>query len=422
MLTRIIRNAQVFSGDSFSKADILITGGIISKIAPDLPLVSGSEEFNMDSCFVFPGLIDVHVHLREPGFSYKETIKTGTLAAARGGYTTICAMPNLDPVPDSLDNLSRELSLIARDACVRVLPYGSITVGEKQRELSDMEAMSCAAVAFSDDGTGVNDCELMENAMLLAKACGKTIVSHCEDKFYPCGPVNGGAAAERLGLPGNDPQSEWRPLERDIALVRRTGCRYHACHLSCAESVELVRRAKAEGLPVTCETAPHYLVLCDEDIKDCGSFRMNPPLRSAADREALIRGVADGTIDLIATDHAPHSAAEKNGGFAKSLNGVVGLETAFPVLYTKLVLTGIISLEKLLSLMSMDPSRVFGIGSPLAEGQRADLTAFDLNMHYTVDSDSFLSMGRSTPFEGMEVCGKCVLTMVGGKTVWEEKN
>ena len=421
-MIRMIRNAMVYLGDTFSSSDILIEEGVISRIAPNLPAVINAEEFDMDNCFVFPGLIDVHVHLREPGFSYKETVRTGTLAAARGGFTTVCAMPNLSPVPDSVEHLRQELEIIERDGRIRVLPYGSISVGEKQTALSDIEAMSPYVVGFSDDGTGVNDAELMENAMRRARACGKIIAAHCEDRSLGgCGAMNQGMAADKLGFPGISTESEWRPIQRDIELVKKTGCRYHICHVSCAESVELVRKAKAEGLPVSCETAPHYLVFCDEDVIDDGKFRMNPPLRSQADREALIDGIRAGVVDMVATDHAPHAAEEKSGGFLSSLNGVVGLETAFPVLYTQLVLKNILTLPQLIRLMSVNPSELFGIGSPLEEGRPADLTVFDLSRSEVVEPERFLSMGRATPFEGMKIFGKCVLTLVGGETVWEDR-
>ena len=345
-------------------------------------------------------------------------MKSGTLAAAHGGYTTVCAMPNLNPVPDSLENLDDELKIIKKDAVTHVLPYASITVGEKQRELSDMENLAPYVVAFSDDGVGVESEDLMEKAMLRAKKLNKMIVAHCEVKeLVNGGCVHDGEYAKRNGLKGNPSESEWREVERDLKLVRKTGCDFHVCHVSTKESVALIRKAKAEGLPVTCETATHYLVLCDEDLRDDGRFKMNPPLRGKEDREALIEGILDGTIDMIATDHAPHSAEEKSGGLQGSLNGIVGLETAFPILYTKLVKQGIITLEKLIELMQVNPSNRFKIGGTLKIGAPADLTVFDLSEEYVINPANFFSKGRSTPFEDEKVFGECLLTIVGGRPI-----
>ena len=417
----LIRKAEVFFDGAFSRKDVLIDNGIIADIKVDIPPVSDASVYDMNNCFIFPGLIDVHVHLREPGFSYKETIETGSMSAAHGGYTTICAMPNLNPVPDCIENLEAQLEIINRNAVVRVLPYASITVGEKQKELSDLETLAPLVVAFSDDGVGVESAEHMEEAMRRAKKMGKIIVAHCEIKdLVNGGCVHDGEYARSHGLKGISSESEWREVERDLKLVRRTGCDYHVCHVSTKESVELIRKAKAEGLPVTCETAPHYLVLCDDDLRNEGRFKMNPPLRSQADKAALIEGIKDCTIDMIATDHAPHSAEEKSGGLEKSLNGIVGLETAFPILYTKLVKTGVITLEKLIEVMQINPAKRFGLGSGLEIGKHADLTVFSLNNEYTIDPENFLSKGLATPFEGERVFGKCLLTMVGGKPVWED--
>ena len=418
----LFRNAHVFHDDVFSKNDFLVADGIIVDIKAHIPFVSDALIFDLNNCFIFPGLIDVHVHLREPGFFYKETIKSGSLAAAHGGFTTICAMPNLNPVPDCLAHLNEELEIIKRDAKVHVLPYGSITVGEKQNTLSDFEALSLQVVAFSDDGVGVQKAEMMEEAMLKAKKLNKMIVAHCEvNELLNGGCIHDGEYAKQHGFNGICSESEWREVERDIGLIRKTGCTYHVCHVSAKESVELIRKAKAEGLPISCETAPHYLVLCDMDLKDDGRFRMNPPIRSNEDRDALIEGIKDGTIDMIATDHAPHSYEEKARGLKSSLNGIVGLETAFPILYTKLVKSGIITLEKLITLMQVNPAKRFGIGSLLKIGQPADLTVFDLDEDYLVDPSEFLSMGRATPFEGERVYGKCLMTMIDGVPVWEEK-
>lgn len=421
-MKHLIKNASVFFDGEFIRKDILIEDGIIADIKSYIPHVSGVSIFDMNNCFVFPGLIDVHVHLREPGYFYKETILSGSKAAAHGGFTTVCAMPNLNPVPDSLDHLDAELEIIENDAVVRVLPYASITVGEKQQEHSDMETLAWLTVAFSDDGVGVQNAQMMEEAMRRAKKLGKIIVAHCEvNELLNGGCIHDGEYARKNGYKGISSESEWREVERDIDLVKKIGCKYHVCHVSTKESVELIRKAKAQGLPISCETAPHYLVFCDDDLQDDGRFRMNPPIRSSEDRAALIAGIKDGTIDMIATDHAPHSAEEKSKGLQNSLNGIVGLETAFPILFTKLVKTGVITLEKLVELMQVNPSKRFVIGGSLQIGEQADLTVFDLSTEYTIDSNDFLSMGRSTPFEGEKVFGKCLLTMVGGVLAWEDK-
>lgn len=361
---------------------------------------------------VFPGFCDVHVHFREPGFSYKETIATGSAAAAAGGYTTVCTMPNLNPVPDSVQNLERQKELIRAGAKIQVVPYGAISLGEKGAELSDMEGMADSVCAFSDDGRGVQSEALMHSAMERSRSLGRIIAAHCEDNsLLNGGYIHDGAYAARHGHRGISSASEYKQIERDLRLAAETGCAYHVCHISTKESVELIRRAKAEGLDVSCETAPHYLVLCDDDLQEDGRFKMNPPLRSAADRDALIEGIRDGTIDMIATDHAPHSREEKSGGLEKSLMGVVGLETAFPVLYTELVQKDVISLEKLVQLMSLAPRRRFG----LAEN---GFTVFELGKEYDIDPMQFKSMGRASPFAGRRVFARCVLTVVEGKTVY----
>ena len=351
---------------------------------------------------VLPGFCDVHVHLREPGFSYKETIKTGTLAAHSGGYSDVLSMPNLDPVPDSVPHMMEQLEIIRRDACVRVHPYAAITVGEKGETLSDMEALAPYAVAFSDDGRGVQSQELMEQAMRRAKALGKLIVAHCEDNaLLRGGYIHDGMYAASHGHRGICSESEWRPIERDLALAAKTGASYHVCHISCAESVALIRKAKKAGIDVTCETAPHYLLLTENELEEDGRFKMNPPLRSQRDEEALLEGICDGTIDMIATDHAPHSAEEKGKGLKDSLMGVVGLETAFPVLYTGLVKTGILSLEKLVELLSTSPRKRFGIPEP-----KNEFCLWDLDAAYFIDPNEFESKGKATPFAGKQVCGK----------------
>ena len=363
---------------------------------------------------VFPGFCDVHVHFREPGFSYKETIRTASRAAARGGYTDVCAMPNLNPVPDSRAHLEEELALIRRDACIHVHPYGAITVGQKGEALADLAGMAKDVIAFSDDGHGVQSDDRMQEAMQQCKALGKMIVAHCEvNSLLHGGVIHAGAWARDHGLPGIASESEWRQIERDIRLSADTGCAYHVCHISCRESVQIIRDAKKSGVNVTCETAPHYLVLDDSHLEDLGKWKMNPPLRSPDDREALLEGLADGTIDMIATDHAPHSAEEKSRGLRGSSFGIVGIETAFPVLYTFLVKTGLLSLEQLLQAITVRPRQRFQIAQ-----EENSYTLWDLTRSYTIDPKDFLSMGKSTPFEGMQVFGSCLATVCNGKLVY----
>ncbi len=414
---QLIRNAFLFADDTAEKKDILIKDGVIVAAEPHIP---GDAALDLKGACVFPGFADAHVHLREPGFSYKETIFSGTRAAAHGGYAAVCAMPNLSPAPDCVVGLEVQREIIRRDGAVGVFPFGTITKGENGAELADLEAVAPFVCGFSDDGRGVQSEDIMRQAMKRLKPLGKIVAAHCEDES--CLPrgwcVNDGAAARRFGLVGNPSQSEWQQVARDLALARETGCPYHVCHVSTAESVSLIRLAKAEGLDVTCETAPHYLVLCDEDLSDDGRFRMNPPIRSRRDQDALLEGICDGTIDMVSTDHAPHSAAEKSGGLAHSLNGIVGLECAFSVLYTKLVLGKILSLERLTELFTA-ASRRFGLGlGSLHPGDPADLTAFDLEKSFTVTGDEFLSKGRSTPFEGWTVSGRCLLTLSRGRTAF----
>ena len=376
-------------------------------------LDGSASAFDSEKYIAFPGFCDVHVHFREPGFSYKETIKSGCAAAARGGYTAVCTMPNLSPVPDSGENLKVQTDIIKRDALIHVLPYGAITVGEKGEELAELEAMAPDVVAFSDDGRGVQSDDMMRQAMLRAKALGKMIVAHCEvNSLLRGGYIHDGEYARAHGHRGICSESEYAQIERDLRLVRETGCAYHVCHISAKESVELIRRAKAEGLDVSCETAPHYLLLDDSMLQEEGRFKMNPPIRAKADRQALIEGILDGTIDMIATDHAPHSAEEKSRGLEKSAFGIVGLETAFPVLYTGLVKTGIISLEKLVELLSIRPRQRFHI--PLGN----DFCLWDLESSDVIDPERFASMGRATPFAGMSVQGRCVLTVYQGRAVY----
>lgn len=379
------------------------------KILADGGLLSAVENY-----IIVPGLCDVHVHFREPGFSYKETIASGSAAAAHGGYTAVCTMPNLSPVPDCAEHLKAQLDAIDKSTVIEVIPYGAITVGEKGEELSDMESMADNVCAFSDDGRGVQNDGMMREAMAKAKRLGKIIAAHCEDNSLLFGGyIHDGEYAKAHGHRGISSESEYRQIERDLRLAEETGCAYHVCHISTKESVELIRQAKARGVDVTSETAPHYLVLCDEDMQEDGRFKMNPPLRSREDKQALIEGIKDGTIDMIATDHAPHSAEEKGRGLEKSLMGVVGLETAFPVLYTELVKKNIITLERLVELMSFKPKERFGIDTG------CDFAVFGIDEPYKTDPNEFLSMGRATPFAGREVFGRCLLTVHGGKAVYK---
>ena len=372
------------------------------------------SHFDSSEYVVFPGFCDVHVHFREPGFSYKETIASGSRAAARGGYTAVCTMPNLNPVPDSVETLKLQNDIIERDACIKVIPYGSITVGQKGEKLSDLQGMAPDCIAFSDDGRGVQSEEMMREAMIKAKSLGKMIVAHCEvnDLLYG-GYIHKGVYAEEHGHRGICSESEYLQVERDLRLAKETGCSYHVCHISAKETVEAIRKAKAEGVDVTCETGPHYLILTDRDLKEEGRFKMNPPLRSEEDRLALIEGILDGTIDMIATDHAPHSAEEKSRGLEKSAFGIVGIETCFSLMYTHLVKPGIISLEKLIELLSVNPRKRFGIENG------GDFTVWKLDSEYTVDPEKFLSMGKATPFEGDRLLAECVLTVHDGKIAYE---
>lgn len=413
-MSYILKNATVYKNNKFQKMDLFVENGLISDSKPHDAL---SLDFN--NCVIFPGFVDVHVHLRQPGFFYKETIQSGTSAGARGGYTTVFSMPNLNPVPDSLKNLQVQLDAIKTDAVIDVCPYGAITKNQEGLELADLEEIAPFVYGFSDDGKGVQNQETMLLAMRKAKQLNKPIVAHCEDNSLLFGGyIHQGSYAKAHNHKGISSESEWKQLERDIELVRQTRCSYHICHVSTKESVEIIRQAKKEGLDVTAETAPHYLVLCDENLQDEGRFKMNPPLRCVADRDALVEGLIDGTIDMIATDHAPHSFEEKSKGLKDSLMGIVGLEVAFAVLYTNLVKTGKVTLECILDALTTKPAKRFGIESGLNVGQVADLTVFDLNKEYKIDSNNFLSMGKSTPFENELVCGECVCTMKNGKIVW----
>ncbi|MBE6939439.1 MAG: dihydroorotase [Ruminococcaceae bacterium] len=412
----LFKHASVYVAENgaFETRDMAVVSGILD-CAGDT--IFSTPVYDASTCVILPGFVDVHVHLREPGFSYKETITSGTKAAARGGYTVVCAMPNLNPVPDEMSTLQPQLDLIRQGALVRVIPYGAITRGEHGKELADMEAMAPYVVGFSDDGRGVQSDEMMCAAMRKAKELGKLIVAHCEDNsLLRGGYIHDGAYAAAHGHRGICSESEWRQIQRDIELVRRTGCGYHVCHISTKESVELIRQAKREGLDVTCETGPHYLLMDDSMLQEDGRFKMNPPLRDRADREALLAGICDGTIDMIATDHAPHSADEKGRGLEKSAMGIVGLETAFPLLYTYLVKPGVITMEKLMELMYVNPCRRFGIENSMKHG---NFTVFDLEKTYKIDPAEFLSAGKATPFTGWDVSGRCLLTVSQGKVVWD---
>ena len=392
-------------------------------LAKDFRSTVADVVFSSDlSCFdsskyaVFPGFCDVHVHFREPGFSYKETIQTGSRAAARGGYTAVCTMPNLNPVPDSLENLNVQRSVIERDACIHVYPYGAITVGEKGEELAELEAMAPYVCGFSDDGRGVQRDEMMREAMVRAKAQGKLIVAHCEvNELLRGGYIHDGDYAKQHGHRGICSESEWAQIARDVELIRQIGCAYHVCHISTKESVDIIRKAKAEGLDITCETGPHYLVMNDSMLQEDGRFKMNPPIRSESDRKALLEGILDGTIDMLATDHAPHSAEEKGRGLLKSVFGVVGLETAFPVMYTYLVKPGILTMERLMELMVTNPRKRFNL--PLG----MDFSIWDLEQTYEVDPTEFVSQGKATTFEGWTVCGRCKATVCDGRVVYREE-
>ena len=395
----------------------VITASMDQSVADRIGVCIASPEFSrFDSprYTVFPGFCDVHVHFREPGFSYKETMVSGSRASARGGYTAVCTMPNLNPVPDSVEHLNQQLKLIEEGACIHVYPYGAITVGEKGEQHADLEGMAPYVAGFSDDGRGIQSDEMMRAAMIRAKALGKMIVAHCEvNDLLRGGYIHDGEYAKAHGHRGICSESEWLQIQRDLKLVEEIGCAYHVCHISTKESVEIIRQAKARGVDVTCETGPHYLVMDDSDLREEGRFKMNPPLRSREDREALVQGILDGTIDMIATDHAPHSAEEKARGLEKSAFGVVGIETAFPICYTYLVKTGILSLEKLIDLLVKNPRERFGIPMGL------DFSVWDLESSYTVDPAQFLSLGKATPFEGWQVNGKCLLTVCDGKVVYQ---
>lgn len=415
----VLKGGRVFSGGKSFEADVVVCGDRIAEVTPEAAILPGDKVVDCRGRWVTAGLVDLHVHLREPGFSSKETIATGTAAAAHGGFTTVCAMPNLEPAPDSLENLRRETEIIERDAVVKVLPYATITRRRAGREIVDFAALRPYVAAFSDDGSGVQDDGMMLAAMRAAAANDCIIAAHCEvNSLLHGGYIHDGVYAAAHGHKGISSESEWRQIERDIRLAEQTGCRYHVCHISTKESVALIRDAKRSGVRITCETGPHYLTMCDADLREEGRFKMNPPIRSAADRDALIEGAQDGTIDVIATDHAPHTAEEKSRGLAGSAMGVVGLETSFAVIYTKLVMAGIISPERMIELMAEAPRRIFALGGGLAAGEKADIAVFDLDNEFTVDPATFLSKGRSTPFEGWRLHGQTILTLVDGRAAY----
>lgn len=396
----IIKNGTLVLDTGSQRTDILVRNGVVDEVAPEINCVE-ADTFDASGCVVTPALADVHVHFRVPGNPDKETIATGTASAAAGGYTCVCTMPNLNPSPDSPETMAVQRKLIDTEAVIDVRPFSTITKGRAGAECVDYVEMLPLSVGFSDDGCGVQSDSVMENAMAQVAAIGGIISAHCEDTRF-----------------GTGPESEWKQIERDLKLAARTGCRYHVCHISTKESVQLIRDAKKSGVSVTCETAPHYLTLCDSDCEDDGRFKMNPPIRTAQDRDALIDGILDGTVDVIATDHAPHTAEEKSRRFAGSLNGILGLETAFPVVFTKLVKNGIITAEKLVDLMSVNPRRIFNLGGLFMAGNPAEIAVFNVKDVYTINSSNFASKGRSTPFEGWEVTGRPVLTLHNGKIVY----
>ena len=407
------------AGKELLCGEVTVQGGkvFLSDAAPVL-----SEHDVRDAMVIVPAFADVHVHLREPGFFYKESIATGTESAARGGFTAVCAMPNLNPVPDSVENLKKQLEIIKTNAKVLVRPFAALTVGEKGEKISDIEGLAPMVVGFSDDGKGVQSEALMREAMERVRDAGGIISAHCEvDALLNGGYIHDGAYARAHGHKGICSESEWKMVERDVALAEATGVRYHVCHVSTKESVEIIRRAKARGVDVTCETAPHYLVLTEDDLGEDGRFKMNPPLRTAEDRAALVEGLADGTVDMIATDHAPHSDEEKSRGLAGSLMGVIGLEYAFPILYTELVLTGKIPFVRLIEAMSYSPRKRFGLpAAEIKQGATAELTVIDLSQEWTVRGRESASKGSATPFEGRTVKGKITTTMSGGEIIWRK--
>ena len=418
-LRTIIKNSAVYGADI---EDIAIVDGRITERAKSITPNEGDTVINAEGLVVAPAFVDVHVHLREPGYGYKERIETGTMAAARGGYSTVCSMPNLNPVPDCVENLKVQQDIIDRDAKIEVLPYAAITLGRKGGELVDVTSLHDKVCAFSDDGSGVQVDGMMERAMMEAVKHDSLIAAHCEvEELLNGGYIHDGEYARKHGHKGICSESEWAQVKRDIELAEKIGCRYHVCHISTKETVQLVREAKARGVKVTCETGPHYLIFTDMDLQEDARWKMNPPIRSAEDRAALIEGIKDGTIDMIATDHAPHSVEEKSRGLKDSAMGIVGLETAFAALNTHLVKKGIISLEHLIKIMSINPRKVFRIEGGIEVGQRADIVLLDTNKEWRVDSNNFYSMGKITMFDGREMTGDVVMTLHRGEIVYDNK-
>ena len=417
----LLKGGTVVAEGVSRKADVLVADGIIAAIGESLVADAETEVFDAEGCVVTYGLADVHVHLREPGYSAKETITTGTRACARGGVTTVCSMPNLQPAPDAPETIAVQQQMIDEQAVIEVLPFATISSNRAGRELADIEALRPLSVGYSDDGNGIQTEPLMREAMKRIAAVDGIIAAHCEDdSLLHAGYIHDGDYAREHGHKGICSESEWGPIKRDVALAQEEGCRYHVCHISTKESVEIIREAKQKCNHISCETGPHYLVLCDENLQEEGRFKMNPPLRAKEDKAALIEGIKDGTIEVIATDHAPHTAEEKSRGLKGSMMGIVGIETSFAICYTHLVRKGVITLEKLIALMSENPRRIFRLGGAMRVGERADIAVFDVREPYKIDTAEFLSMGKATPFEGEEVYGRCMLTLFGGEKVWIE--
>ena len=417
----IIKGGTIVADGKSNVADILVADGKIAEIGNTIVADEETEVFDAKGCIVTYGLADVHVHLREPGYSVKETITSGTKAAARGGVTTVCSMPNLQPAPDAPETIAVEQQMIDEQAVIEVRPFATISSNRAGRKLADIEALRDLSVGYSDDGNGIQTEELMRKAMQRIAAVDGIIAAHCEDdSLLHAGYIHDGEYARQHNHKGICSESEWGPIKRDVKLAEEEKCRYHVCHISTKESVAIIREAKSKCDHISCETAPHYLVLCDADIQEEGRFKMNPPLRAAEDREALIEGIKDGTIEVIATDHAPHTAEEKSRGLKGSAMGIVGIETSFAICYTHLVRKGVITIEKLIALMSENPRRIFRLGGALQVGERADIAVYDISKPYKIDSAEFLSMGKATPFEGEEVYGRSLLTLFGGEKVWKE--
>ena len=417
----LLKGGTVVTEGVSRKADVLVAEGKIAAIGELLTADENTEVFDAEGCVVTYGLADVHVHLREPGYSAKETIATGTRACAHGGVTTVCSMPNLQPAPDAPETIAVQLQMIDEQAVIEVLPFATISSKRAGRELADIEALRPLSVGYSDDGNGIQTEPLMRQAMQRIAAVDGIIAAHCEDdSLLHAGYIHDGEYAREHGHKGICSESEWGPIKRDVKLAEEESCRYHVCHISTKESVEIIRNAKQSCAHISCETAPHYLVLCDENLQEEGRFKMNPPLRAKEDRAALIEGIKDGTIEVIATDHAPHTAEEKSRGLKGSMMGIVGIETSFAICYTHLVRKGVISIEKLIALMSENPRRIFRLGGAMKVGERADIAVFNVTEPYKINPAEFVSMGKATPFEGEEVYGRCMLTLFGGEKVWNE--